>query len=302
MTSEQQPALAFAHEASRGLPGSIKQVADFLLSEGTGIEQLTMREIAARAYTSKPTLVRFAKQAGYAGWKDYRRDFLEAMALQEQQLARQREVDVNAPFGPDATSDEVIRSLARIQRLAATEVEETLDRDALAQAAGTLLAAHDLAYFGVMHNYQLGKVFASNLALIGRLCRTPHADDEAASVASLFGRGDCVVVASYSGGLAHVPMAFAPQLKERGVSIVAVTNAQHSPLAQIADHVLAYPPLEHFHAKIADFYSGACTQLVLNALYAACYARHFEQSRASRRTVIEGVSPLAPPDFGHMDD
>lgn len=301
MTSSQH-ALDFAHEASLGLPGSIKQVADFLLSEGTGIEQLTMREIAARAYTSKPTLVRFAKQAGYAGWKDYRRDFLAAVGAQEERLARQQEVDVNTPFGPNASSDEIITSLTRIQRLAATEVEKSLDRDALARAADILLSAHDLVHFGVMHNYQLGKIFASNLSLIGLLCRAPQTDAEAAAIANRLSRGDCVVVTSYSGGLAHVPMAFVPALKERGVSVIAITNARNSPLALIADEVLAYTPLEHFHAKIADFYSGACTQLILNSLYAACYAQQFEQSRTNRRGIIEGVSAMAPADFGHMDD
>lgn len=297
-----QRALDFAREASLGLPGSIKQVADFLLSEGTGIEQLTMREIASRAYTSKPTLVRFAKQAGYAGWKDYRHDFLIAMRAQEEQLARQWDVDVNAPFGPDASAEEVVSSLVRIERLAVAEVERALDRDALGRAADILLSARDIVHYGAMHNYHLGKIFASNLSLIGLLCRAPQTYAESAAVANHLAKGDCVVVTSYSGGLSHGPMAFVPGLKERGVSVIAVTNARNSPLALIADEVLAYAPIEHFHAKIGDFYSGTCTQLILNSLYGACYARQFGQSRTNRRSVIEGVSEMAPPDFGHMDD
>jgi ATP-dependent protease HslVU peptidase subunit len=86
MQQPEDQAVAFTREASLGMPGSIKQVADFLLAEGTGIEQLSMAQIATRAYTSKPTLVRFAKQAGYAGWKDYRHDFLVAMRRLEAML------------------------------------------------------------------------------------------------------------------------------------------------------------------------------------------------------------------------
>lgn len=302
MEQQENRTVAFAREASLGLPGSIKQVADFLLAEGTGIAQLSMAQIAARAYTSKPTLVRFAKQAGYAGWKDFRRDFLVAAEQLEAQQARLQEVDVNTPFGPDATADEIVTSLARIQSLAATEIERALDREALLRAAELLLSAHDIVHFGAMHNYHLGKVFASNLSLIGLLCRTPETETESAAIAGHLTKGDCAVVTSYSGGLAHVPMALVPALKERGVSIVAITNSLHSPLALIADEVLAYAPLEHFHAKIADFYSGACTQFVLNNLYAACYAQRFEQSRMNRRGVIESVSAMAPADFGHMDD
>ena len=40
-------ALRYAHEASLGMPSSIKDVADFLLSEGTGIADLTMAQVAA---------------------------------------------------------------------------------------------------------------------------------------------------------------------------------------------------------------------------------------------------------------
>lgn len=298
----QHDPLAFAQEASLGMPGSIKQVADFLLSEGTGIAELTMAQIAARAYTSKPTLVRFAKQAGYAGWKDYRHDFLVAMQGLEAQQARQMEVDLNAPVGPKSSPDEIVSNLARIQQLAAAEVERTLDRTALTQAAEAILGAHDVVHFGAMHNYQWGKVFASNLSIMGVLCRTPRAEEEAGAVAHNLTRGDCAIFTSYSGGLSHMPMAFAPQLRQRGVSIIAVTNSQHSPLADLADCVLAYRPFEHFHAKVAAFYSGACTQLILNALYASCYAARFERSAASRRGVLEDMRTIAPQDYDHMAD
>ena len=302
MSHDQNHTIGFARKASLGLPGSIKQVADFLLAEGTGIAGLTMAQIAARAYTSKPTLVRFAKQAGYAGWTDYRRDFLQAMKEVEAQQTREREVDVNTPFGLGASSADITESLARIQRLAADEVERSIDHDALAEAGQALVGARDVAHFGVMQNYQRGKVFASNLSLMGILCRTPRADDESGAVANHLKHGDCAVMTSYSGGLAHVPFTYASQLKERGVTIVAVTNAEHSPLGELADYALTYRPLEHFHAKIAAFYSGACTSLILDMLYASCFAQRFEEGYASKRAIIEGMRGIVPEDFGHMDD
>lgn len=302
MSQDQNHTVDFAREASLGLPGSIKQVADFLLAEGTGIAGMTMGQIASRAYTSKPTLVRFAKQAGYAGWTDYRRDFLQAMETVEAQQAREREVDVNTPFGLGASSADITKSLARIQRLAADEVERSIDHNALVGAAQALVGAGDVAHFGVMQNYQRGKVFASNLSLMGILCRTPRADDESGAVANHLKRGDCAVMTSYSGGLAHVPFTYAAQLKERGVTIVAVTNAKHSPLGELADYALTYRPLEHFHAKVAAFYSGACTSLILDMLYASCFAQRFDEGSASKRAIIEGMRDIAPKDFGHMDD
>lgn len=293
MPQTEERAVAFAHEASLGLPGSIKQVADFLLSEGTGVEQLTMGQIAARAYTSKPTLVRFAKQAGYDGWKAYRRDFLVAMRGIEEQRAEQAAVDVNYPFDAGASTSTVTESLVRIHKLAAQETQRALDLTALEHAADAIIDARNVAFLGVMQNLQRGKIFASNLGLIGILCHTPHID-ESAAVAAHLSEGDCIIVASYSGGLESMPMAFVPRLKARGVTVVAITNSERSPLGDIAHHTLGFAPLEHHHAKVAAFYSGACTSLILDELYATCYARRFDESRGSREAILKGLHGYIP--------
>ena len=296
MSYDEDRTIAFAREASLGMPGSIKQVADFLLSEGTGIAGMTMRQIAASAYTSKPTLVRFAKQAGYAGWKDYRHDFLVAAARLEEEQSQRADVDVNFPFQAGAPADEAFEGIARIHQLAIDEVRHSLDRDALSQAADAILGAHDVAFFGAMQNYHLGRVFASNLGIMGTLCRTPTGE-EAAAVAGHLTQGDCLVVASYSGGLTGVSMALVPQAKRRGATVVAVTNSERSPLGDLADHTLSYAPLEHRHTKVGTFYSSTCTSLILDALYASCCAKRFETSVKSRSSIVNSLRDLRPNDF-----
>ena len=296
MSHDENRTIDFAREASLGMPGSIKQVADFLLSEGTGIAGMTMRQIAASAYTSKPTLVRFAKQAGYAGWKDYRHDFLVAAARLEEEQSQRADVDVNFPFQAGAPADEAFEGIARIHQLAIDEVRHSLDRDALSQAADAILGAHDVAFFGAMQNYHLGRVFASNLGIRGTLCRTPTGE-EAAAVAGHLTQGDCLVVASYSGGLTGVSMALVPQAKRRGATVVAVTNSERSPLGDLADHTLSYAPLEHRHTKVGTFYSSTCTSLILDALYASCCAKRFETSVKSRSSIVNSLRDLRPNNF-----
>ena len=296
MSHDENRTIDFAREASLGLPGSITQVPDFLLSEGTGIAGMTMRQIAASAYTSKPTLVRFAKQAGYAGWKDYRHDFLVAAARLEEEQSQRADVDVNFPFQAGAPADEAFEGIARIHQLAIDEVRHSLDRDALSQAADAILGAHDVAFFGAMQNYHLGRVFASNLGIMGTLCRTPTGE-EAAAVAGHLTQGDCLVVASYSGGLTGVSMALVPQAKRRGATVVAVTNSERSPLGDLADHTLSYAPLEHRHTKVGTFYSSTCTSLILDALYASCCAKRFETSVKSRSSIVNSLRDLRPNDF-----
>lgn len=294
----QDPArtVAFAREASLGMPGSIKDVADFLLSEGTGIANLTMAQIAARTYTSKPTLVRFAKQAGYAGWRDYRHDLLVVMADMEEERAASAEVDVNYPFAAGDSVADAAESIARIQRLAIEEVARSVDPAALESVAHALLGAHNVLYLGAMQNRDRGDIFAANLMTIGIVCHV-MAEDRAASLARLLAPGDCAIATSYSGALTHGSMRLVPTLVERGITVVAVTNSERSPLADTADYTLCFPPLEHYHDKVGAFYSGACTSLILDMLYAACYASCYDESRERRASVVHSIRGIAPEDF-----
>lgn len=296
MASDESRAVDYAREASLGLPGSIKDIADYLLSEGTGIGAQTMAQVAAHTYVSKPTLVRFAKQAGYSGWTAYRRDFLVAMERIEQQQAARTSVDVNRPFNSDASCSDITSSLTRIYQLAASEVERSVNKQTLEHAASAILSASHVVVFGAMQNRDRGRVFASNLGLMGVWCSVPRMDDHGLPM-SLLRPGDCAVAVSYSGSLQHQPVSLVPLLKERGVSIIAITNSKHSKLGDIAHHTLGFTPLEHLHEKIGPFYSGSCTSLILDMLYATCYARRYDKNATQRAEVLGSLRDLVPQGF-----
>lgn len=296
MESVQNDAVGFARSASLGLPGSIKDVADYLLSEGTGIAPLSMKQLAARTYTSKSTLVRFAKMAGYEGWTAYRRDFLAQMGQVEAQRANDAEVDVNQPFPKGAPVSEVLDAMSRVQALAVREVQRRVDANALELAAQAILRANRVAFIGAMQNRDRGRVLASNLGLIGIMCHVPT-HEQAAMLAQMLGEGDCAIVASYSGDLAHMPMSVVPALMRRGVTIVAITNSERSQLGTIAHHTFGFAPLEHLHKKIGAFYSGACTSMMMDLLYAACYAGRYEQAGRGRSDALQVLEGLIPSDF-----
>ena len=300
MAQDGERALAFVREATYGLPGSIKDIADYLLAEGTGIASLTMAQVAARTYTSKPTLVRFAKLAGYAGWTAFRHDFLVEVDQLEKRRAREAKVDVNYPFESGVATTEVLATLARVRRLAVAEVERTLDTAALEGAARAVTGAGRVVFFGTMQNREYGRIFASNLALMGVHCHVPYAD-EAAPFAHSLTTGDCVVAASYSGSLERMPLCFVRAIRDHGATVVAVTGAERSQLADVADHVLAFPPLEHYHDKMGPFYSGGCTSFVLDLLFATCYGQRFEQSLESRRDVLANLRGLIPESLTETD-
>ena len=296
MAHKQNDAVDFARQASLGLPGSIKDVADYLLSEGTGIAALSMKQLASRTYTSKSTLVRFAKMAGYEGWTAYRHDFLLEMDRVEARRATDAKVDVNFPFTDGTSATDILDALCRIRMLAAEEVQKRIDPTALEQAAQAILDARNVVYLGTMQNRDRGRILASNLGFMGILCHVPSYE-QAAALAHQLSDGDCTIVVSYSGDITHMPMSMVPALMERGVTLVAVTNAERSQLGSVADHTLAFSPLEHLHEKVGAFYSGACTSMVLDLLYATCLAKRFERGGQGRQSALRALGVLIPSNF-----
>lgn len=296
MAQETHRTMAFVREASRGVPGSIKDVADYLLSEGTGIASLSMAQIAARTYVSKPTLVRFAKLAGYPGWTAFRRDFLEATEQVEQEQIRLANVDVNHPFTSDTSVREVAARISHIYELAAHEVRGSVSPTELEDAAHALLDARSVAVVGAMQNQNRGEVFTSNLEIMGILCRV-YSESNASALVSCLGQGDALVAISYSGELKYCPLRCVSSLRALGVSVVAITNSESSPLADVADYTLSFPRLERHHDKLGAFYSGACTSLILDELYAMCLALSYEAGVAKRSRVVASMDGRIPQEF-----
>ena len=83
------------------------------------------------------------------------------------------------------------------------------------------------------------------------------------------------------------------------MTIIAITNSERSQLGSIAHHTLGFDPLEHLHKKIGAFYSGACTSMMMDLLYAACYAGQYEQAGRGRSNAIQALEGLIPSDFSH---
>ena len=75
-------------------------IGKFVLNEKDRLHKYSMEEIAQYTYTSKATLVRFAKALGYKGWRDFMKAFIEEVKYQNDNST---EVDVNYPFGENDT-------------------------------------------------------------------------------------------------------------------------------------------------------------------------------------------------------
>ena len=270
------------------LPGSRKSIADFLVQEGSGVENLSMAEVAELTFTSKPSLVRFSKAMGFSGWREFRLEFVKAMRQREERRTRAAEVDPNYPFTAEDDLPSVVANVRSLEQQAISEMASQLDEEVLSEAARRVVTAKRLVFFGAAPNSCFGELFAYKLYPLGVTCHVP-AEDEWSEAAQDMGPEDCAIVASYSGeGPQRKPVSLVSKFNEDQVPVVAITNSGRNWLREHCDCVLAFRPREHIFSKISGYYSEQCVRFALDALFSACFSLDYDRNEIARlRLMIE---------------
>ncbi|MBO7675491.1 MAG: MurR/RpiR family transcriptional regulator [Atopobiaceae bacterium] len=270
--------LTRVRQATLEMPGSRKSVADFLIREGSGVANLSMAEVADLTYTSKPSLVRFAKAMGYSGWRDFRMAFVTAVKESEEGVSTVRTIDPNHPFGPEDSLGTVVSNVSALERQALLDAMDRVEARTLAVAASRVVAAKRLVFFGEKPNCFFGELLAYKLDQIGVTCAVPP-KDEWADVARAMGPQDCAIVVSYSGnGPQREPASLVSSFNEVAVPVVAITNSGSNWLREHCDCVLAFEPREHIYSKISGYYSEQSVAFMLDALYSAVFSANYDKN------------------------
>lgn len=268
------------------LPGSRKSIAEFLVREGSGIKNLSMAEVAELTFTSKPSLVRFAKAMGFDGWRDFRLAFVTSVREQEATLVTGAHVDPNYPFDEHDDTLAVVHNVSLLEQRAISEVALQMDEEVLNEAARRVVNAHQLVFLGAAPNSYFGELFAYKLSQIGVTCHVPEESEWPIVARGLCSR-DCAIISSYSGvGKQRPPASYVELFNENRVPVVAITNSGSNWLREHCDCVLAFKPREHYYSKISGYYSEQCVHFMLDALFSACFAANYEQNEVARLRVL----------------
>ena len=273
-------------DATLEMPGSRKSIAEFLMREGGGVANLSMAEVAELTFCSKPSLVRFAKAMGFAGWRTFRYAFVLATRESEAFHTGVSSIDLNHPFGPEDALSSVVNNVSLLEQRAVGEAAAQTDEATLREAAHRVLDARRCVFLGAEPNNFFGELFAYKLRQIGLDCQVPTEDEWAAAVRGL-GPDDCAILASYSGvGEHRPPVSFASTLNGLRVPLVAITNSGSNWLREQSDCVLSFEPRERYYSKISGYYSEQCVRFMLDALFSACFAADYERNEMARLRML----------------
>ncbi len=203
-----------------------------------------MRRACRRPWWSRPP-----SGSAFAGYRELRAALLE--------YKRQPNVDLHQEVTPDDTAETIVQKVFRTSIQALEETLAILNMDAFLHAVELIHGAHQRDFYGLGGSAQIARDVSHKFLRIG--VRTSVFDDThmMAMSASLLRAGDVVIAFSHSGSTLGVLDAVQIARNNRA-SIIAVTNYESSPLAELSDVVLcstaqgSYLTSENAAARIAQ--------------------------------------------------
>ena len=248
-----------------GLSPQLQEAARWVIDHPADVALLTTREQARRAGVAPATMTRLAQRIGLKGYDEIRKLYAEAVRrrpesfrARAEELLQRRDTE-----GDAALVHDVLSSLAH--HLQALTSAESIER--FTAAAKLIAGAERVFCLGLRSSFAVAYIFHYVRSLFGASSvLVDGAGGTGVDLLRTIGSADVMLAISVKPYTRHTVHA-ARYSRARGVSIVAVTDSEMSPLAALAEETLIVrtETPSFFHTMAPAFAAVEC----LAALVAA---------------------------------
>jgi DNA-binding MurR/RpiR family transcriptional regulator len=252
-----------------------RNIAEFVLNERDKVLKMSLQEIADCTYTSKATLVRFAKTLGYSGWREFMREFMEESVYQETHYTS---INPNFPFEEGDSVKQIIHNVSSLHMESILDTMDTLDSSEVEKAVDRMISARRIVLFGLDPNSFFADIFKWKMLSIGQVV-TVAKTGEAGMLAHAMTDEDCGIIISYSGNNPQKePLMHLDLLKQNKVKLIGITGGGNNYIRERVDCVLSISSRERLYTKISNFSTEESILIILNVLFSCYFARNYEKN------------------------
>jgi DNA-binding MurR/RpiR family transcriptional regulator len=273
-------------------------IANCILQDPVQVSRMNISKLAEHSDTSVASVVRFSKTVGYKDFPEFRMALVGEVSRMGQIGIDTSELDSGITV--EDSPAEIIRKIAAADALAIQATAQRLDVASFSAAVDAWEKAKTIGLFGVASGGFVAMDLQLKLNRQGKNAIAWRDSHNALTSLSLLGPGDSLVAISHSGTTVDT-VDVMQEFKNRGVTVILITNALRSPATAVADIVL------FTSARETTFRSGATASriaqlTVVDCLCVALAQRNWsgtraalDQSRAavgsrSGRKMVEGNS------------
>lgn len=197
------------------------KIYTFITTNRSSILYLSLTELCEASGVAEATVLRFFRKLKYKGFQDFKYSLAQELAMEK------------AP-AEDGTYMEKIRNN---MMQAVEDSADLIDEAELQNAIQVIMEKQNIVIFGVGSSGIAGLDMQSRLLRIGRQANAVIDPHFQVMLASSLDENSVVIAISISGGTKDI-VDSVEIAKEKGATIVVLTNYLKSPLTQYADHIL----------------------------------------------------------------
>lgn len=253
---------------------SEKIVVDYILKEGTNIQNMTIKEIAEATYTVPSTIIRVSKKLNYNGWNHLKEDFIKECEYLENHFSN---IDANLPFKNNDTMMSIAGKIAALEKESIEDTLSLITHDDLQKAIQIMRKASCIHLFAVSNNLLITQEFKHNMARIRKDVRIHGLQNEIIFDATLASLDSCALIVSYSGET-YVLDQIAQAIKDKNIPLIVITSIGDNTLSRKADCVLRICTREKLYSKIATFSTDNAITYLLDVLYSCLFALDYDKN------------------------
>ena len=268
------------------LSDGYKQVARFFTQNPNVIALESINAIAAKSKVHPSTLVRFAQNMGYSGFKELQAVFQTRLAtaapgFRERVSVLDAEISRNALDGNVGfLRNMVVRDIASLQGLLESVSEQDLQR------AAELCATTSCIYvIGQLRSEPIAELMRYLMTMLQRkVIFMDSSGGLAQEIAMTMGKGDVLVAIAFRHYAKEV-VSIAEYAVKSSVPVLAITDSQLSPLAKGAEVLFTVPEEEYTFSR--SLAAPMClVQTIATATAAKLHSKSAEDVRIPSVTEI----------------
>ena len=200
---------------------SEQKIHHYLTANKTRVLYLSLTELCEASGVAEATVLRFFRKLEYKGFQDFKYSLAQELAMEK------------APSDEGTYMDKIRNNMVQ----AVEESADLIDENELNQAIQVIADKENIVIFGVGSSGIAGLDMQSRLLRIGRQANAVIDPHFQVMLASSLNDKSVVIAISISGGTKDI-VDSVKIAKEKGATIIVLTNYLKSPLSQYADHIL----------------------------------------------------------------
>lgn len=259
---------------AKGLTANDRAIVSYVLDHPEEIVHLSSRELGKRTHTSASSVMRCCRHLGFESWEDFKYNIAGDL---------KRAPAGTTVMSPGERALSASAKVAELEQLVVAQTRQSLDLEALQEAADVLKAADAICICVKDTNDVIADYADMLFSLAHKVTLVRNSNDRIVRYSQVAPKGNAALLISRGGNDTTIRAA-AKALGTRGIKTIALTTAPESPLARECNIVLGC-----YYGELATYgevvwHSSA--RYVLNTLFTMLYADSYEENKQLEEALL----------------